>query len=116
MGYTRGQPPCPVTGLGGTLPSRELLNYPSNLLGPPLNLALLKTKYRQYFGYLMARLYNTKDPSKPKDHLEPNSYLWKLRKGRNYNSSTFKKLRLNLDLYNAGSKINYLFLSINEQE
>jgi len=116
MGYTRGRPPCPITGLGGTEPSRQPLCYGISLDSPQLNLSLMKEKYRKYFGYLLSRLYSTKDPSPATNEIETHSYLWNLQNSKNYSPSRLKKLDINLDMYNSGSRINHLFLSINEKE
>jgi len=114
MGYTRGRAANPLSGKSATPASRVLLNFRKSVTSLPLTYSLMVKSFRKYFGLLMSKLYSSKE-------VEPNfsvnsdahSYLWLITKNRPRN----KKLRTNhihLDLYNSGSEINRLFLSVNK--
>ena len=57
-GSTRGRGPNPVTGRPGSPPSNHLLEYAHNAGLSPLDLDLMLTSYKPYWGVLLSKLYN----------------------------------------------------------
>jgi hypothetical protein len=53
-GYTRGRNSNPLKQQEAIPPSRKPLNLKSKSEGLNLNLMMLKSKYRKYFGYFLA--------------------------------------------------------------
>lgn len=111
-GYTRGRGSNPKTGKPGTLGSRTKLKF-YNKQGSILNYETLKSKYRKYFGLLLAKLYASKPTtelarkrySKPKNSLHRS-----LKISLKTNSNSKLNSDLKLTLYNSSSKITELFL------
>jgi len=114
MGYTRGRAANALTGKPATPASRVLLNFRKSLTSLPLTYSLMVKNFRKYFGLLMSKLYSSKE-------VEPNfsfnsdahSYLWLITRNRPGNK-TLRTNHIKLDLFNSGSEINRLFLSVNK--
>ena len=111
FGNTKGRGENPLKRKFGTNGSRKLLNYKSiSNTNLNLNLITLRTSYKQYFGFLMSRLYSSESlPSsmiwpKPKFLLSLNNFL-KYRSKAPYPQT--------LNKYNVGSKLSELFLMVN---
>lgn len=109
---TRGRGSNPITGKRGTNPQNSILNYRRTSDGSDLNLEKLISQYKPYFGLLMSKLYNPKEPLRSfrLSKIQPRSILGFLYKFK-LNPTLPKSERLNL--YNSGSKLNKLLLNIN---
>lgn len=113
-GKTRGRGSNPQKGKRGTLGSNTLLNFPDNLHGRSfLNYKSLINSYRDYFGLIMSNLYQSKPCPEPftDESIQTVSTFYKLFK---FNRK-IRKLEpyQTLNIYNAGIKINELFLQLN---
>ena len=109
---TRGRGYNPCTRKRGTEPQNSPLNYRRKSDDSYLNLETLIKHYKPYFGLLMSKLYNPKEPlrSSKLSKIKPRSLLGLLYQ-RKLNPTLPKSERLNL--YNSGSKLNKLLLNIN---
>lgn len=118
MGWTRGRGANPVTGKKSTMKSRRKLAFDSRSDQSKLNLVKLLKEYRNYFGLIMAQLYNAGPSSTTSTRLmrslKTNSLLWHcLIKQRSLQQN---KLGLKLDLYNSGGKLIEAFQRVNTSQ
>jgi len=116
MGYTRGRASNPITGKPGTPPSRVRLHFKQSSDSTPLTYSLLIKDYRKYFGLLMSKLYSDQSITpNPSFAIDEQSYLWLVTKQKP-NNSKLRSHNIHLDLYNSGSVMNRLFLSVNKYQ
>jgi len=112
-GKTRGRGSNPLKGKRGTLGSNTLLNYKDNTTTTSyLNYQNLIERYRNYFGLIMSSLYQSKPSPEAltKVPVKASTFYRLLKFNRK-----IKKLEefKTLNIYNAGIKINELFLKQN---
>jgi len=113
-GSTRGRGANPVKNKPSTLPSNLELNF-SEDNKRRLDYDQLIRKYKPYFGLLMSKLYNGNQVIPHQDQRlksKTGSLLWKINP-KKLNRTLLKEDRINL--YNASSKMNYLFLTISSK-
>jgi hypothetical protein len=111
-GYTRGRGENLLKGKTGTLGSREELDYWTSNLKERLNFQKLKTTYRKYFGLLQAKLYGSLSVHSART-LSPSGLTILRKVKREMKRTPSAALETKLNLYNAGIKINELFLQAN---
>jgi hypothetical protein len=112
-GSTRGRAFNLKTGRPGTQPSNQPLHYVHSQTNQVLNLSSLLLSFRPYFGLVLSKLYKNQPGKKLnqfptlKESCKPRSLLWKI-----LHRKKPKLPYLRFDLYNSGSRMNELFLSI----
>jgi len=99
-----------------TLPSREELSYLHQDGQTKLEFVELLQNYRKYFGLFQSKLYGNSDLKKTKFQLRSNknSILHQIQ--LSLRIKKYKSLGIRLDLYNAGSMMNEVFLQIQSKE
>jgi len=108
---TRGRGANPTKKQQATSPSNLKLDFKGKNKRR-MDLERMLLEYKPYFGLLLAKLYNNnKSPSSQNKLLDskPGSLLWKVNPHKQ-NKNLSKSERFTL--YNAGSKMNWLFLSL----
>lgn len=113
-GWTRGRGENPIKGKAGTLKSRTPLKFPHQNKKDVLDYNQMTSKYRNYFGLLLSKLYTNPGNSSinsSRGPIKKNSILFTLQRSLKRKSN--RKLGLNLNTYNSGSKLTELLLKIN---
>ena len=118
-GWTRGRGANPSKGKPSTLPSRQKLDYINIKTLEKLDFVNLLKKYGKYFGLLQAKLYSTTSFKPPVCKELKSVKKSPLRKLLHYMRSSpqiKKRLNLHINLYNAGGKLNEIYLEIQSRE
>ena len=104
---TRGRSENAKTGRKSTSAQTKLLEY--GLTNNKLILSNMISHYQHYFGYLMAKLYSSEEEIKSSTKLncKKGSPLWYYQRRKN----SLTKDRP-ITIYNAGSQLNKIYLSI----
>ena len=118
-GWTRGRGANPTKGKPSTLPSRTKLEFTHATTSMKLDFTSLLKYYKKYFGLLQARLYSNNNESPLRWNSLKSVKKSPLRKVLHYmriSPKIRKSLDLHINLYNAGGKLNEIYLEIQSRE